>query len=72
MQTITIPIEEYRNLKMMAEIINDHELLSKFNSLIDLMYENKYGIYTKDFVEDLTEQSINSNWNDEPSPWDNI
>jgi hypothetical protein len=72
METITIPLEEYENLKSISRILKDNELLVKFNSLIDLMYENKYGIYIKDFDEDLTEQSINSSWNNEPSPWDNL
>jgi hypothetical protein len=72
MQTITIPLEEYQKLKNMVNLVSDHTLLSKLNTLIDLMYENKYGLFMKDFVDDLTEQTIINCWDDKPSPWDNV
>jgi hypothetical protein len=72
MQTVTIPIEEYQNLKQMAELMKDQVLLKRINSLIDIMYEQKYGLYMKDFTDDLTEQSIINGWTDEPSEWDKL
>lgn len=72
MQTVTIPIEEYQNLRQIAELLKDQVLLKRINSLIDMMYEQKYGLYMKDFTDDLTEQSIINGWTDEPSAWDKL
>ena len=36
------------------------------------MYEDKYGLYMHDFTDDLTEYSINNNWKNETSRWDNL
>ena len=72
MQTVTIPLEEYQKLKNMADLLKDDVLLKRLNSLIDILFEQKYGLYLKNYSADLTEESINNGWTNEPSPWDNI
>ena len=69
---IEIPLSEYQRLKDELGLLKNSELLIKFNKLIDLMYEDKYGLYMHDFTDDLTEYSINNNWKNETSRWDNL
>jgi len=72
MKTIQIPLSEYQNLKKRVELLKDTKLLDKFNRLIDLLYEDRYGLFMKDYTEDLTEYSINDNWKNEKSAWDKL
>ncbi len=72
METIQLPLSEYENLKNLVNILSDKKLLTKFNILIDLLYEDKYGLFLNDYTEDLTQYSINNNWKDEKSAWDKI
>lgn len=69
---IQVPLSEYQRLKDELSLLKDSELLKKFNKLIDLMYEDKYGLFMHDFTDDLAEYSINKNWKNEPSRWDNL
>jgi len=59
METIRIPISEYNLLKNEIKLLKNQDLLIKINSVIDLMYESKYGFYLGNFTEDLKEVSIN-------------
>ena len=70
--SIQIPLSEYQNLKKTIELLSDNNLLSKVNKLIDLLFEEKYGLYMADYTDDLTEYSINNSWEDEESGWDKI
>ena len=72
MKTIQIPLTEYQNLKKRVELLKDTKLLDKFNRLIDLLYEDRYGLFMKEYTEDLTEYSINDNWKNEKSAWDKL
>ncbi|MFA4851144.1 MAG: hypothetical protein WC868_00475 [Bacteroidales bacterium] len=69
---IQIPLSEYQHLKDELKLLKNSKLLIKFNKLIVLLYEDKYGFYMHDFTDDLTEYSINNNWKNETSRWDNI
>ena len=69
---IQVPASEYQRLKDELGLLKDSALLKKFNKLIDLMYEDKYGFFMHDLTDDLTEYSINNNWKNEPSRWDNL
>ncbi|MCD4791340.1 MAG: hypothetical protein K8R37_15200, partial [Bacteroidales bacterium] len=42
--SIQIPLSEYQNLKKTIELLSDNNLLSKVNKLIDLLFEEKYGL----------------------------
>lgn len=72
MDTIQLTTEEYNEMKEQLILLKDSRLLGKLNRIIELLYEDKYGLYLKDFTEDLTEASIDEFFNDEPSPWDNV
>jgi len=69
---IQIPLSEYQRLKDELNLLKDTELLKKINKLIELLYEDKYGLFMRDFTDDLTEYSINNNWKNERTCWDNI
>ncbi|MBM2813924.1 MAG: hypothetical protein HW421_686 [Ignavibacteria bacterium] len=72
MNTFQLPLEEYNKMLQTIQILKDNVLLKKIDNLIDVMYETKYGLFMNDYSDDLTEYSIKSGWNDEPSPWDKV
>ena len=72
MDTIQLTTSEYNEMKERLSLLKDNHLLEKVNRIIDLMYEDKYGLYLNDFTEDLTEVSISQFFSNEPSPWDNV
>jgi hypothetical protein len=72
MQTIQLPITEYQRLQEELSLLKDHELLRGINRLVDLLYQDKYGLYMGDYTEDLTEYAVNQAWEGEPSEWDNV
>ena len=72
MQTIQLPITEYQRLQEELALLKNTELLQIINKLVDLLYQDKYGLYMGEFTEDLTEYSVNQAWENEPSGWDNV
>ncbi|MFH1198164.1 MAG: hypothetical protein V1720_20850 [bacterium] len=72
MDTIQIPYNEYQSLKEQIMLLKDNELLKKVNKLIDILYQEKYGLYLGNYTEDLTEQSITEFWKSNSSKWDEI
>ncbi|MEO9211121.1 MAG: hypothetical protein ABI208_08480 [Ginsengibacter sp.] len=70
--TIEIPVEEYEAMKEQISLLKDNNLLEKMNRLIELLYEDKYGVYLGDNTQDLTEASVQKNWPPQNSPWDNV
>ena len=69
---IQIPVEEYKAMKEEIALLKDTPLLSKFNRLVELLYEEKYGLYLGNDTTDLTDSSIRSNWNGDKSVCDNV
>lgn len=67
-----IPVAEYQRLQEELTLLKNTELLQQLNRLVELLYQDKFGLYMGDYTADLTEASINTSWNDEPSPWDNV
>jgi hypothetical protein len=47
-------------------------LLSKVNRLVDLLYQEKYGLYLGNDTSDLTESTIRNSWSNDKSGWDNV
>ncbi len=72
MNAMEISVEEYQKMVQTINTLQNNEMLQKINTLVDVLYENKYGLFMKDYFDDLTEYSIQLGWKDEPSPWDNI
>lgn len=71
-KNIQIPLSEYHNLKKTIELLSDNPLLIKVNKLVDLLFEEKYGLYMTDNTDDLTEHSVNNSWKDEENVWDRL
>lgn len=69
---IQIPVKEYEAMKEAIFLLKDTELLKKVNRLIELMYEEKYGLYMGNNTSDLTEAFIKKNWQEPNSQWDNV
>lgn len=72
METITIPLNEYNRLKEEASLFKDKEFMNRVNKLIDLMFQEKYGLYLGNNTEDLTEQVILDNYRIEDRGWDKV
>ncbi|MDQ3682989.1 MAG: hypothetical protein M3352_07955 [Bacteroidota bacterium] len=69
---IQIPLKEYEAMKETILLLKDTELLKKVNRLVELMYEEKYGLYLGNDTSDLTTASIQKNWQQPNSVWDNV
>jgi hypothetical protein len=72
METITISLNEYNMLKEEAKLLKDKEFMNRVNRLIDLIFQEKYGLYLGNNTDDLTEQIISDNFKKENSDWDKI
>ena len=72
MKTIQIPVSEYQRLQEELALLKNSELLETVNKLIDLLYQDKYGLYMGDYTEDLTEYTVNEAWEGAQSGWDNV
>ena len=69
---IQIPLKEYEAMKEEISLLKDTELLKKINRLVELLYQEKYGLYMGDNTSDLTNVSIQKNWQEANSAWDNV
>jgi hypothetical protein len=69
---IQIPVKEYEAMKETISLLKNTNLLKKINRLVELMYEEKYGLYLGDNTSDLTNASIQNNWQEPNSAWDNV
>ena len=70
MDTIHLPLNEYQSLIDEIRLLKKTELLENVNRLIDLLYQDKYGLYMGEHTEDLTEYSISHHWREKESNWD--
>ena len=70
--TISIPLVEYQSLKEELELLKNTELVNKLNRLIDLMFQEKYGLYMSDFQDDMINEEMKRIWGVAPSNWDNV
>ncbi|HUZ57485.1 MAG TPA: hypothetical protein VMU83_01725 [Hanamia sp.] len=70
--TIEIPVKEYEAMKEELALLKNNSLLEKINRLIELLYEEKYGLYLGNNTQDLTEASVQKNWPLQNSAWDNV
>lgn len=47
---IQIPVEEYEAMKEEIALLKDNVLLHKMNRLVELLYEEKYGLYLGNYT----------------------
>lgn len=71
-ETIQISVKEYEAMKEELSLLKNNTLLEKMSRLIDLLYEEKYGLYLGNNTNDLTEASLLKNWQSSNSNWDNV
>lgn len=69
---IQIPLKEYENMKEKLALLQDGELLKKLSRLVDLLYEEKYGLYLGNDTSDLTSASLHSAFPKPNTAWDNV
>ncbi|MEQ1605339.1 MAG: hypothetical protein ABL999_10780 [Pyrinomonadaceae bacterium] len=69
MQTIEIPVNEYKSLQEELTLLKDNALLENVNRLIDILYQDKYGLYMGDYTGDLTEGVMDEAWEESASEW---
>ncbi len=69
---IQIPVKEYEAMKEAISLLKDTELLRKINRLVELLYEEKYGLYLGDTTSDLTAAAMQKNWQEPNSSWDHV
>lgn len=69
---IQIPLKEYEAMKETISLLKDTDLLKRLNRLVELLYEEKYGLYLGDNTSDLKEAAIKKSWQEKNSPWDHV
>ncbi len=69
---IQIPLKEYEAMREEILLLRDNELLKKINRLVELLFQEKYGLYMGDNTSDLTKASIQKNWQEPNTAWDNV
>lgn len=73
MDTIQISLAEYRFMQEELALLRDTELLAKMNRLIEVLFQEKYGLFMQDYTEDLTAHSVNNAWKKEDTnAWNNL
>ncbi len=70
--TIQIPVSEYKAMKEELALLRNNDLLEKMNRLVELLYEEKYGLYLGANTQDLAEAAMQKNWPSQNNPWDNV
>jgi len=71
-EQIQIPVAEYEAMKEELALLKNTPLLQKMNRLVDLLFEEKYGLYMGNFTHDLTEAAIQKSWDSQQSAWDHV
>ena len=61
-ETIELPVSEYERMQEELSLLKNSDLLKKVNQLVDFLYQDKYGFYTGDFTDDLTEYAVDNAW----------
>ena len=69
---VQIPVKEYEAMKETIALLKDNELIKKLNRLVELLYEEKYGLYLGDDTSDLTAAVLTNSLQEPNSPWDNV
>lgn len=69
---VQIPVKEYESMKEAISLLKDNLLLQKVNRLVELLYEEKYGLYLGNDTSDLTAAAVQHAWPQQNSPWDDV
>lgn len=69
---VQIPLKEYEAMKEKLSLLENSELMKKLTRLVELIYEEKYGLYLGDSTTDLTAASLQKAFQETNSAWDNV
>jgi hypothetical protein len=69
---IQIPRKEYEAMQEKISLLQDSDLVRKLTRLVELIYEEKYGLYLGDDTSDLTASSLKGAFTGSNSAWDNV
>jgi hypothetical protein len=73
MSVVQIPLEEYNTMQEELSLLRNSELMTKINRLVDILFEEKYSLFMKDYTEDLTEYAIHNAWKQEDTDaWNDL
>jgi hypothetical protein len=71
-QVVQIPLREYKAMKEKLALFEDSELMNKLGRLVELLYEEKLGLYMGDDTSDLTAASMQHAFQASNTSWDNV
>ena len=71
-EVVQIPLKEYEEMKEKLSLLQDSDLVKKLNRLVDLLYEERFGLYMGNETSDLTAASIQRAFQEQNSSWDNV
>ena len=71
-QVVQIPLREYKAMKEKLALFEDSELMNKLGRLVELLYEEKLGLYMGDDTSDLTAASMQNAFQESNTSWDNV
>lgn len=74
MDVVELPANVYSSLRKEIDLLRDQSLLIMLNEIIEIMYQNKYGLYLGNYTEDLSAASIDNinEWKIAGHVWDGI
>lgn len=71
-EIVQIPRSEYEAMKEKISLLEDSELMKKLSRLVDILYEERHGLYMGDDTSDLTAATMRTSFQELNSPWDNV
>lgn len=73
METVQIPRNEYLKMQEELALLRNSEMLVQMNRLVEVLFQEKYGLYMQDYTDDLTAHSIRYAWKTEDTDaWDSL
>lgn len=69
---VQIPLREYEALKEKISLLEDNDFMKKLMRLVDLLYEEKYGLYMGNDTSDLAAASMQQAFTETNTSWDNV
>jgi hypothetical protein len=69
---VQIPLKEYEALKEKLALLQDSELVRKMTRLLEILYEEKHGLYLGDDTSDLSAASAQHALKQTNDAWDNV
>lgn len=65
METVQLPTQTYKLMQEELALLRNSEMLGQINRLLDLLFQEKYGLFMQDYTEDLTAYTVNHAWEKE-------